>query len=76
MLYTDDMTFWAGDQTVVRLLSTHMTAQKQNKRTQASIPRLGFEPMTPVFKRERTVHALHRVATVTGPGSYTGHLMW
>jgi hypothetical protein len=75
MLYTDGMTPWTGDQPVARLLSTHMTAQKQNKRTQIHMPRVGFEPMTPVFKRARTVHVLDRAATVTGPVSYTGHLM-
>jgi hypothetical protein len=28
------------------------------------MPRLGFEPTTPVFKRAKTVHALERAATV------------
>jgi hypothetical protein len=27
---------------------------------------VGFEHMTPVFEREKTVHALDRAATVTG----------
>jgi hypothetical protein len=30
------------------------------------MPRLGFEPMTPVFERTKTVHALDRAATVMG----------
>jgi hypothetical protein len=30
------------------------------------MPRVGFEPMTPVFEREKTVHALDRAATVIG----------
>jgi hypothetical protein len=39
---------------------------KQNKRTQTSMPRVGFEPMTPVFERAKTVYALDRAATVSG----------
>jgi hypothetical protein len=30
------------------------------------MPRLGFEHMTPVFERAKTVHALDRAATVIG----------
>jgi hypothetical protein len=30
------------------------------------MPRLGFEPATPVFERAKTVHALDRAATVIG----------
>jgi hypothetical protein len=30
------------------------------------MPRLGFEPTTPVFERAKMVHALDRVATVLG----------
>jgi hypothetical protein len=30
------------------------------------MPRVGFEPMTQVFKRKKTVHALDRTATVIG----------
>jgi hypothetical protein len=33
------------------------TAQKQNKRTQTSVPRVGFEPTIPVLQRARAVHA-------------------
>jgi hypothetical protein len=29
----------------------------QNKRTQVSVPRVGFEPTVPVFERTKTVHA-------------------
>jgi hypothetical protein len=28
------------------------------------MPRVGFEPTTPVFERAKTVHALDRAATV------------
>jgi hypothetical protein len=30
------------------------------------MPRVEFEPNTPVYKRAKTVHALHRAATVIG----------
>jgi hypothetical protein len=32
------------------------------------MPRMGFEPTTPVFKWSKTVHALDRAVTVIGPG--------
>jgi hypothetical protein len=37
---------------------------KQTKSEQPSIPRMGFEPMIPVFEREKTFHALDRAAPV------------
>jgi hypothetical protein len=40
--------------------------QTQNKRTQTSMPRVGFEPTIPAFERTKTVHALDRAATVIG----------
>jgi hypothetical protein len=55
-----------GDEPVARPLLTHRTAQTQNKRTQTSMPRVGFEPTIPVFERAKTVHALDRAATVNG----------
>jgi hypothetical protein len=42
----------------------HTEQHKQNKRTQISMPRVGFEPTIPVFERTKTVHALGRAATV------------
>jgi hypothetical protein len=30
------------------------------------MPQVGFEPATPVFQQEKTVHASDRAATVTG----------
>jgi hypothetical protein len=54
------------DEPVARPLPAHMTAQTQNKRTQASMPQVGFEPVIPVFERVKTVHALDRAATVFG----------
>jgi hypothetical protein len=34
--------------------------------TQTSIPRVGFQPMIPVFERAKTVHALVHAVTVIG----------
>jgi hypothetical protein len=55
-----------GDQLVTRPLHVHRIAQTQNKHTQTSMPRVGFEHMIPVFERVKTVHALDREATVIG----------
>jgi hypothetical protein len=54
------------DQRVARPLPTHRTVQKKNKRTQTSMPPVGFEPTIPVFERAKTVHALDRAVTVIG----------
>jgi hypothetical protein len=66
--YTVGRTPWTGDQPVARPLPIHRTTQqhKQNKRTHTSMPRVGFEPMIPVFERAETVHALDREPTVIG----------
>jgi hypothetical protein len=53
-----------GDRPVVRPQPTHRTTQ--NKRTQTSMPRVGFEPTTPVFEQVKTVHAADRAATLMG----------
>jgi hypothetical protein len=66
ILYTVGRTPWTGDQPVARLLPTHRTTQTQNKRTQTSIPWVGFEPTIPVFERVKAVHASDRPATVIG----------
>jgi hypothetical protein len=42
----------------------------QSTHKQTSIPRVGFEPMIPVFEREKAVHALDRAATVIGTLSW------
>jgi hypothetical protein len=46
--------------------SAHRKASnyKQNKRTQTSVPLVGFEPTILVFEREKTVHALDFAADV------------
>jgi hypothetical protein len=58
-LYTVGRTPWTGGQP----LPTHRTTQTQNKRTQTSMPRMGFEPTIPVFELAKT---LDRAATVIG----------
>jgi hypothetical protein len=63
-LYTVGRTPWRGDQPVARPLLTHRTTQTQTKRTQAFVPRVGFEPTTPMYERAKAVHALDRAATV------------
>jgi hypothetical protein len=54
------MTPWTVDQPVVR------TTRTQNKRTQTSMPPLGFEPTIPVFGRTKAVQGLDRAATAIG----------
>jgi hypothetical protein len=66
ILYTVGRTPWMGDQPVGRPLPTHRTTQTQNKRTETSMPWVGFETTFPTFEREKTVHALDRAATVIG----------
>jgi hypothetical protein len=61
--YTVGRTPLTGDQPVGRPLPAHKTAQTQNKRTQASMPQVTFEPTIPVFQRAKTVHALGCAAT-------------
>jgi hypothetical protein len=53
-----------GDQPVSRPTPTHRTTQRENKRKQTSIPRVGFEPTTPMCERVKTIHAYDRVAAV------------
>jgi hypothetical protein len=53
-----------GEQPVAKPLPTHRTTQTQNKSTQTSMPRVGFEPTTPVFERAKIIHALDREASV------------
>jgi hypothetical protein len=59
-----------GDQPVAKSLLIHKTTQTQNKRTQTSMPRVGFEFTTPVFEQAKTVHTLDHAATVIGPTPY------
>jgi hypothetical protein len=65
-LYTVGRTPWTEDQPVARSLPTHRRTETQNKLTQISMSRMGFEPTSPVFERAKTVHSLDRAATVIG----------
>jgi hypothetical protein len=53
-----------------------MTTGKQNKRTQTSIPQMGFEPTIVVFEWAKTVHALDCPATVIGSVAPTSKKMY
>jgi hypothetical protein len=64
ILRTVGRTPWTGDQHVARPLPAHRTTQTQDKGTQTSRPRVGFEPTMPVLERAKAVHVLHR-ATVS-----------
>jgi hypothetical protein len=55
-----------GDRPVARPVPAYRTRQTQNKRTQTSTPRIGSEPMIPVFEWVKTVHASDRATTVIG----------
>jgi hypothetical protein len=44
----------------------HTEQHKQNKRTQTSMPRVGFDPTIPAFERAKTIYALDRAATGIG----------
>jgi hypothetical protein len=60
-LYTIRRIPWMGDQPVAKAAT-----YTQNKCTQTSMSRLGFEPTIPVFERAKTVHALDHSATLIG----------
>jgi hypothetical protein len=47
-----------GSQPVARMQPIYTEQHKQNKHTQTSMPRVGFEPTTMMFERTNTVHAL------------------
>jgi hypothetical protein len=66
VLYTVGRIPRTGDQPVAMLIPTRRTTQTQNKRTQTSMPRVGFESTNPLFERAKTVHALDRAATLIG----------
>jgi hypothetical protein len=57
-LYTVGRTPRTGDQPVAKPVSTHRTTQTQNKRTQTSMHRVGFEPKIPVFERASVIGPL------------------
>jgi hypothetical protein len=69
--YTVGMAPWTRNQPVARPLPAHRRAQTQNKRTQTSIPEVGFELTIPVFEWTETVHTSDRTATVIGKDNFT-----
>jgi hypothetical protein len=60
ILYTVGRAPWMGDQPVAWPLPTHRKHKHRIKRTQTSMPRVGFEPTIPMFERAKTVHVLLR----------------
>jgi hypothetical protein len=64
--YTVGRTPLTGDQPVARQLPTHRTTEPQNKRTQTSVPSVGFQPTIPVCERAKTVNVSDCSATVIG----------
>jgi hypothetical protein len=62
LIFTASRSPWTEDQPVERPLPTHRTTQTQNRCTQASMSRVGFEPTIPMFEGAKTVHALDRAA--------------
>jgi hypothetical protein len=62
IFYIVDRTPGTGDQPIAWPLPAHRTAQTQNKRTQTSMPQVGFETTIPVFERAKT----ERAANVVG----------
>jgi hypothetical protein len=65
-IYTVGRTLWMGNHSIARPQSAHRTTQIQNKRTQTSMPQVGFEPTIAVFERAETVYALNRANAVIG----------
>jgi hypothetical protein len=55
ILYIVCRTQWTRKQPVARPLPTHRTTQTQNKHTQTSVARFGFEPTIAVLERPKTV---------------------
>jgi hypothetical protein len=54
ILYTVDKTHWTGDNPVAWPQPKHRYTRTQNKSTQTSMPRVGFEPRIPVFALDCT----------------------
>jgi hypothetical protein len=69
--HTIGRTPWTGNQPIARPLPIHRTTETQNKRTQTSIPRVGFEPTIPAFERGKKVHVLDRAAAMIGTTTTT-----
>jgi hypothetical protein len=61
MFYTVGKTPWTGDQRVARPLPTHTGQHKQIKRTQTSMPQVGFEATIPVFESATVIGSFTRL---------------
>lgn len=55
-----------GSEHVKDSACTWDNSQILNKRTEKSMPSVGFEPAIPVFERPKIFHALDRLASVIG----------
>jgi hypothetical protein len=65
ILYRGGRTPWMGISSYQgRYL--HTEQYRHNKRTHISMPRVGFDPMIPVFERAKAIHVSGRAATVIG----------
>jgi hypothetical protein len=66
ILHTVD--YLHGDEPIAKALPIHKNTHTHriNTHIHTSMPLVGFEPTTPVFERERTVHALVGAGTVIG----------
>jgi hypothetical protein len=63
ILYTVGRTPWTGYQPIIWPLPAHTRQHKQNKRTQRSVPQVGFDPTVIVFERGKKVLSSDRAAT-------------
>jgi hypothetical protein len=68
--FTVGRTPWTGDQPIARPLPTQRAAQTQNKRTQTSMPVVGFEPTISVFERAKTALPLWLAAETCNDVQY------
>jgi hypothetical protein len=66
LMYTQSVGFLGRGISPSQGRSLHTKQHTQNKRTQTSMPWVGFEPTIPVFERAKTFHALDRASTVNG----------
>jgi hypothetical protein len=64
ILYVVGMSSWMGNQPIARPLPAQRTTQAQNKRTQTTMPVVGFEPTILAFEWAKIVHVLDHPATV------------
>jgi hypothetical protein len=71
-VYTIGRTPWTSDQHDARPLPKQRTARTHNKHLythQTFVSLVGFEPTITASEQAKTVYALDRAATVTGPST-------